>query len=321
MSNAHIENRKLRICLWLVTLLQKHQGLTYDELNHYWQQDEAISDGRSLPKRTFLDYRGAIQDTLGIVVECDRRTNRYSITLQADGGLSEWLISSFSVGLLVEESQAVRDRILLAPSPQGMEHWSLLVESFRRQCCVELWYQKFQDDEPQCHRLQPYCLKSYGGRWYLLAAHHEVPTAADGAHLQLLTYALDRITQLRLLSHDAFVPDADFSPQAYFANSFGVWASADEPPLIRLRVTGRERHYLRTQPLHASQREVPLRPCDDGYAPHTSHFLLRCHATRDLMLALLSHGRDLEVLEPASLRRELAEEVRAMAEHYGENNN
>lgn len=299
---AQIENRRLRSCLWIVALLQKHLRLTFAEINQYWQQDEDISGGLSLPRRTFTDYQHVIQDTLGVIIECDKRTNTYNIALQDDGGLSEWLISSFSVGQLVQESQAVRDRILLGNAPQGMQYFNLIVESIRRGCCLEAGYKKFEDAEPyHCH-LRPYCLKYYGERWYLLAIKD------DGAHP--ITLALDRMTEMRLLSEDLWQPEETFSPAQHYANSFGIWGAEGEPPVIRLRVYGRERNYLRTQPLHHSQKE---RVIDD----ETSDFTLRCHPTRDLLLHLLSHGRGIEVIEPRQLREEMVEELRGMADHYG----
>lgn len=299
---AQFENRRLRSCLWLVALLQKHKRLTFAEINHYWLQDEDISGGIALPRRTYTDYIHSIEDILGIIIECDKRTNTYFIVVQDDGGLSQWLISTFSIGQLVQESQTVRDRILLEQPAKGMEYFNLIVESFRRGCCLEAGYRKFEDAAPyRCH-LRPYCLKSYGGRWYLLAIKD------NGEHP--ITLALDRMTEMRLFSEDLWQPEETFSPSQHYAYSFGVWGGQGEPPVIRLRVYGRERNYLRTQPLHPSQKEQKI---DD----ETSDFTLRCHATRDLLLHLLSHGQGIEVIEPQQFREEMAQEVRGMSLRYG----
>lgn len=314
MAKAEFENRKLRTCLWIVTQLKRHEALTFEELNRCWLRETAVSGGAPLQKRTFRNYLHAIQDMLGVIVECERHTYRYRIVVESDSDFASWLISSFSVGLLSEETKVVRDRILFDAPPRGMEHWTLLVEAFRRGCCVEILYQKFDAAAPQERRLQPYCLKSYGGRWYLLAARLSDPEAEPKHALSI--YALDRVKRLSLLDDQAFVPPADFQPQRYFADSFGVWVGDAEPEEIRLRVSGTERHYLRTQPLHHSQREVPLTVGSPGYAPDTSLFVLHCRPTRDLLLALLAHGRNLEVVAPEAFRQAVAEEARAIAAHY-----
>lgn len=297
-----IENRKLRGCLWIVNMLQKYGRLKLSELSQYWLEDTDISRGVMLGRRTFFNYRLAIQDMLGIVIECDKPTNTYYIKMQDDNALSNWLVSSFNVGQLVTDRQEVRNRILLDAPPSGMEHFSTIVESFRRNCCLRVTYQKFDGMEPyDCH-LQPYCLRIHQHRLYLLAVKNH------GTHP--VTFALDRMKQVELLRDDAFAPADGFSAQEYYRNSYGIWTQEGEVPELRLRAYGNERNYLRTLPLHASQREVMA-------TADYSDFVLTCYPTRDLLLHLLSHGQGLEVLAPDSLRQEMAQEVRSMMERYG----
>lgn len=300
---AMIENRKLRSCLWIVNVLQKHHRLTLAEIGDYWQRDETISLGLMLSRRTFFNYRSAIQDMLGIVIDCDKATNTYYINLEEGSKLSNWLISSFNISQLMTDSQEVRERILLDAPPSGAEHFTTVVEAFRRQCCLKVTYQKFDEAEPyECH-LQPYCLKIHQQRWYLLAVKNH------GVHAA--TFALDRMLRVELLHDEAFLPPAAFSAQDFYGSCFGVWTGEGEVPRIRLRAYGNERNYLRTLPLHASQREVVK---DDDY----SDFEVNCYTTRDLLLHLLSHGRGLEVLEPAEFREAMKQEVIGMFERYGE---
>lgn len=299
---AQIENRRLRSCLWLVSLLQRHRELTYAEINAYWCADADISGGSDLPRRTFTDYCHVIEDTLGMLIECNRRGNTYSIGATSDGTLSQWLISSFSVSQLVRESEEVRDRIILGLPPSGMGYFNTIVEAFRNNCCIRITYQKFDGVEPyDCH-LQPYCLKIHQQRWYLLAIkdHGTRP----------VTFALDRMKHVELLHDEIFMVEDGFSAQEYYKGSFGVWTQEGEAPEVLLRAYGSERNYLRTLPLHASQREVKT-------AADYSDFVLKCFPTRDLLLHLLSHGQGLEVLSPDSLRRDMAHEVRLMMERYG----
>ena len=80
-------------------------------------------------------------------------------------------------------------------------------------------------------------------------------------------------------------------------------------PLIRLRAIGTEVNYLLTKPLHASQRQDPSDP---------TLFTLRCYPTDDLMYAILSHGRKLEVLAPEEFRQKIRKEIEGMKEGYEE---
>lgn len=69
------------------------------------------------------------------------------------------------------------------------------------------------------------------------------------------------------------------------------------------------RDYLRTAPLHPSQRE-------EFYSDEASDFTLHCRTTRDLLLHLLSQGSDIEVLEPADFRMQVETEAQRIAERY-----
>ena len=74
--------------------------------------------------------------------------------------------------------------------------------------------------------------------------------------------ALDRIQELRTLE-DLFVLPDDFDPQVYFADSFGVVVNRTCIPervriRFRIRVSGFQRKYIRTLPLHASQQETEI---------------------------------------------------------------
>lgn len=295
------ENRQLRSCLWIINILQRYGKMTLSEIRSCWQDDEAISQGNDLPRRTFFNYRATIQDVFGILIDCDKSTNTYYINVSADQTLGNWLISSFNIGQLVMDSEAVRERILLDPPPSGMPHFNTIVESFRRNCCLMIMYQKFSGEEPyECH-LQPYCLKIHQQRWYLLAVKNHGTRPA--------TFALDRIQSVKLLPDDHFLPEEGFSPHSYYEQSFGVWAMEGEAPVIRLRAYGNERNYLRTLPLHASQREETV-------TEFYSDFRIQCFPTRDLLLHLLSHGQGIEVLGPAEFREQVADELSKMMMRY-----
>ena len=102
------------------------------------------------------------------------------------------------------------------------------------------------------------------------------------------------------MSDESLEMPADFSPQDYFAEYFGVLT--DETPMahVVIRTYGKTPNYLRTLPLHASQREVTH---TDDY----TDFTFDIRPTYDFINALLTHADGLEVLEPADLRLKIRE--------------
>ncbi len=298
--NNQIETHRLHNILWLVRNLQKYKRMTLNEIREQWIKSEQ-GEGRTLPRQTFVDLRNATESLLNIEIACDRRTFEYYIASRDDSKLTDWLVSSFSISSLTYEQQEVRDRILLEAPPFGIEHFDLIIDAFRNGYALEMKYQKFSDSAPYSCHIEPYCLKHDHQRWYLLARKDHRPF--------LQTFALDRIIELELKKECKFSPEEDFSPQEYYAYSFGVIVGNQQPSEIRLRAYGVGRDYLRTAPLHASQKEKVI-------SNDLSEFTLTCRPTRDLLLHLLAQGADLEVLEPASLRKEIAEEAKRIAERY-----
>lgn len=298
---TRIESRRLRSCLYIANLLRRFGRLTLDQISQHWQQHTDLSDGRPLARSSFKDYRRAIADLFGIMIECDRHTHQYFIEFNAGEELQDWVLSSFSLASLSQESHEVRQRILLDAPPQGMQFFGLVVEAFNSQCCLQGTYQKFGAKPYSC-TLRPYVLKTYEGRWYLLCQKND--------ETMLKVMALDRFVEMQLLPDMPFVLPEQFDPQAYFADSYGIYIGKDKVPTIRLAAYGQGRNYLRLAPFHPSQREVVI---DEN----TSHFVMQCHTTPDLTLAMLRHGHLIEVLEPLPLRNAVMNELKAMGELYG----
>lgn len=302
--NNQIENRRLRICLWLVKNLQRHKALTLEEIRELWGKSEFCSDGQSyLHRQSFVDYRNTAEELLHIEIGCDRRTNKYYLANKDDSKLSDWLISSFSIGDLAREQQDIKDRILLDQPPLGIEYFDLIVDAFREGYAMEMTYKKFYDSEPYTCFIEPYCLKHDQKRWYLLARKDHRP--------YLQTFALDRILSITERKDCPFKPEEDFSPRRHFEHSFGVFVGEQPPINIKIRAYGVGRDYLRTAPLHHTQREVLL----DN---ETSDFTIYCRATRDLMLHLLSQGSDIEVIEPLEFREQIEAEAKKIIARYSD---
>jgi len=300
---TQIQSRKLRTCLWIVNLLQKHKALTLREINQYWCENHDLNDSGQMSRQTFTNYRGYILDLFGIDIECNANSYQYYIAAREEHGLTDWLISSFTMSSLLEKEQEVRDRILFEAPPGGMQFFDMIVEAMHCGCSFEMTYQKFNDDEPYICFIEPYCLKMSARRWYLLARkdHRD--------HLQV--FALDRIVDIRLLDNVLFQPEEEFSASDFYRDSFGVYAGSGTPDCcrIRLAVNGNTRNYLRTLPLHDSQKEIVVNR-------DLSWFDYQMRPTRDLLLYLLSQGPDVAVLEPESLRMQMKEILLDMSNKY-----
>lgn len=138
-------------------------------------------------------------------------------------------------------------------------------------------------------------------RWYMLARN------VDYNYLHL--YSLDRIEDVKLTDAN-FVLPKDFSAKGYFAEYFGIVLDASVPlQRIVLRADKCHQHYMRTLPLHHSQKEIYA--CDD-YAD----FELTLRPTYDFYMKLMSFGNMIKVLEPKSLQEKICKWLDKTIEVY-----
>ena len=110
-------------------------------------------------------------------------------------------------------------------------------------------------------------------------------------------YSLDRMKSATL-TDEHFERPADFSPEAYFAEYFGVMVDGTPMEHVVVRVYGKKANLLRTLPLHASQRE--LESCDEY-----TDFAMDIRPSIDFVSELMSKTDYLDVLEPASLKEKI----------------
>lgn len=291
--------------VWLVETIQRAGKITFEEINDKWTRSRLNNSGDDMPLRTFHNHRYAIEDMFDINIECDKRGGYvYFIENEDDmrrGGMRSWMLNAFSVGNLLSESTEMKERILFEKIPSGHQYLTPFLESIRENLIVEVTYQSFSSDEAYTFEIEPYCLKVFRQRWYVLARspHYD----------KLRIYSLDRLLQVEI-TKSVFNYPVDFSPEVYFFDCFGIIHNPDKnPETVEIKVYGNQQRYIETLPLHHSQKLVEE---NADYAV----FQYIVHLTYDFMQELFSHGENIEVMKPESLREEFAEMVEQMMEMY-----
>ena len=277
--------------IWIInTLRMRPEGVTLSQLNEKWQRDR-VADGNPLARSSFNRHRDAIFDMFGLRISCDEHNYRYRIDnphVLDEGSVEQWVYSTLTVHLSVGEATAVRDRLLLENVPAGEEYLEIIIRAMKTCRKVRIAYKKFHA-EGYVKTVSPYAIKLFSRRWYLLARTEDA---------QMRVYAFDRMSQMEL-TEDTFEMPADFSPQEYFAEYFGVLTDHRVPMArVVIRAYGSVPSYLRTLPLHHSPREPAQ---GDGY----TDFSYDIRPTADFIGQLLSQGAGIEVLAPDSLRQQV----------------
>ena len=286
--------------IWIINTLRAFRQLTFEELNQKWQEDQ-IADGNPLQRSSFNRHRDAILDMFGIVIDCDKKNYRYFISNQAvlsDDSIERWLFSTLTAHGVLADSAAVKERLVLENAPVGEEFLDIVIRAIRTNRRLRIGYQKFQSEGYE-KVVCPYALKLFHQRWYLLALNDNE---------QMRIYALDRMTMLQLTDNTFEMP-VDFSPQAYFSEYFGVLT--DNTPLAHVVVRAHKwmPNYLRTLPLHHTQREL-------ASTPDYADFSFDIRPTSDFLGELLRHSDGIEVLQPLELRERMRQMIAETLKRY-----
>lgn len=290
--------------IWLVDTIYRAGKITFEEINERWLRSN-LSEGEDIPLRTFHNWRKAVENTFDININCNRKAGYYYYIENAEdlekGGIRNWLLNTFAVNNLINESHHLKNRILFENIPSGRKFLTPIIEAMRDNLEIELLHKSYWYDEPRTYIVQPYCIKVFKQRWYVVGFCKE--------RNALRIFSLDRIQKLNTLDTKFIVPK-DFDGNDYFENCFGIIADDDvSVEIIRIKVYGMHVQYVRALPFHHSQVEIET---NNEY----SIFELRMKPTFDFKQELLSRGADIEVLSPLFFREEMLEAADLILRRY-----
>ena len=286
--------------IWIVNTLRQYKRLSLEQLNELWVKDQVIG-GESLNRKSFLRHKDAILNMFGIIIECDLEHGyKYFISnpeVINDDTIEGWMLSTLTVNTVLSDSVSLRNRILLENVPAGEEYLQTIILALKTNRRLAITYQRFGHDGYET-TLSPYALKLFHQRWYILAY--------TGRHIA--TYALDRMLSVEI-TDEVFEMPEDFSPEDYYAEYYGI--TADDTPMahVVIRAYGNVPNYLRTLPLHVSQKEI-------GHTDEHTDFSYNIRPSVDFVLALMSYNDGLEVLEPKELRQQIHNIFQASLNRY-----
>lgn len=291
--------------IWVVKTIHRAGRITLKELNEKWRANVDLSRGEDLPRQTFDRWKSGILDLFGILIDCEQRGGYHYYIANpkelSEGKLRTWLLNTYGTAETLSSNLSIHDRILTENIPSSQDHLSTVLEAMKSNNMLHITFKAFTMKEPKRFLVEPYCVKMSAQRWYMLARNTE--------HKNLRLYSLDRIEAVEI-SNTRFVLPDDFNAKDYFAEFFGIVLDESVPlQTIILRADKYHQNYMRTLPLHPTQREIFA--CDD-YAD----FELSLRPTYDFYMKLMSFGNMIKVLEPKTLQEEICKWLENTIEMY-----
>ena len=298
--------------IWLVNTIKRARRISFGEIQEKWLDTE-MSGGVEFARSTFNRHKDAIQDIFGINIDCDRKGGyKYYIANEKvlrEDTVQNWIVSTMSVNDVISDSKALHDRIVLQQIPCD-EYLETFINAMKRKVRVEVKYRRYESDNVTEVDFEPYCLKLFNQRWYVLAHFHRDATPEKEERDYYGVYSFDRMQEVSLTNVKFEVRD-DFDAQDYFSECFGVFASESTPAeRIVLRAYNKQRYYLNDLPLHHSQKVI-------GRGENYTDFEYYIRPTIDFCGHILSLANQLKVICPQSLANRIRQMAMDTLEMYG----
>ena len=177
---------------------------------------------------------------------------------------------------------------------------------------LALKYHTFNNPEVREVVVHPYLLKEYNKRWFLFVG------TENGA---VLNFAIDRIDGFEPMPHIEYIEPSE-ELEERFDDIVGVTIYQDsQAESILLWVAKEQYPYIKTKPIHGSQREIKcerLAALQERYAAlgEGSFIELSCIVNYELEQLLMSFMDKIVVLSPESLVEDIRQRVHTLNNHY-----
>lgn len=290
--------------IWLVNTIYNAKKISLKEISDKWKETE-MGGGLPLARSTFNRHKDAIEEIFGIFIECERTGDyKYYIgnakVLEEDT-IQNWMLSTLSVNNIISECRSVHDRIILEPIPSDGDYLQRVIEAMKENVLITLTYKKYGTEAIKEVVVEPYLVKLFHRRWYLVCRYPETK--------EFRTFSFDRMLKVEPTSI-RFKKEEDFDANEYFNNCFGI-VKDDNTPVehIVVRAYKNERYYLRDLPMHHSQKLVNE---GEDYADYEYNLC----PTLDFFGYLLSRGSYIKVLEPRWVADELKKMLQEALKRY-----
>lgn len=171
----------------------------------------------------------------------------------------------------------------------GVENLSPLYQHISHKNTLKIEYRSFRSDKNIFILLSPQFLKQYNNRWFLFGENHEKEVIQN--------LALDRIKSITITKEPYREAKIDYDE--YFDDIIGVTDIVTNKPItVKIEVSEESLPYIKTKPLHGSQKIT-----GNILTLHVKH-------NYELETLLLSYGERIKVLEPENLVEALKERIK-----------
>lgn len=271
-------------------------------------KDYLFEHGFEIGDRTIQRDIEQIRFEFGIEIKYDRDKNGYYIDYENSLNIE----SFFRFLEIVNTAELLTESLLESKDSlkhiffdtgggfKGIENLKPLLRAIKDNRKIFFTHFNFHTEKSRKYTLKPYLLKEYQNRWYVVGI--------IGGFNEFRTFGIDRIENLEIKT-ETFKPDKKLNPIEMFNKTIGLVYSENTPQTIVLSFTPTQGKYVKTLPLHTSQRIL----IDDEQECRIS---LEVVPNYELTQQILKHGETVKVIEPQCLMDEIKEILKRNLEKY-----
>jgi predicted DNA-binding transcriptional regulator YafY len=286
----------------IINKLRKHPA-TFTEIADYLVLESELQEYNfNVSKRTFQRDIEDIRSLYSIDIQYDFSRRVYHIDIDEQLEQNKRILEAFDTFNALNISDRLSNHIHFEKRrPQGTENLYGLLHAIKNETQISFAYQKFEADEVIHRVVEPYAIKEFKNRWYVLAN--------DLKDQKVKSFALDRLSKLEITRRKFQLPH-DFNVNEHFKYCFGIISPNNEKLReVILSFDPLQGKYIKTLPLHESQEILK----DD----ETELLIkLKLFITHDFIMEILSLGENVKVIQPPSLITEIKKALEAALKQY-----
>ena len=189
------------------------------------------------------------------------------------------------------------------PDLKGLKLLNPLYNYIVHKQTLRIIYQPFNARKPMEYILCPYLLKEFRNRWFLFGS--------KASNLLLYNLPLDRIISVEP-SDVPFRENPDFDSEHFFDDVIGVSKNIDNKPrCVKFWATSEQSNYIKTKPLHPSQKLLSENPED-----HSCIFQIEVVINFEMYSVFMSYGPGVKIIYPDIAVSHMSDKLHAAAALY-----
>lgn len=296
--------QKWERCLWIISVFNEYGDFSLKELNERFMRYSLNYDGEEISERTFNRDREFIASSFQIDIEYDARIRKYTFRNKEvikENPIYRYLLSSFHIHNLSSLAIKHKNKIMLQDPPTGVELLHTVLNAIDQGRTLYFDYTSYYTKDRTYHfELIPAFVRLFEQRWYLIGEF------TDRSQTRVL--ALERMQNVTT-GEKELQPSPHLTPEAFYEGCYGIIRDNKQPQIIWLKAYNKQIDYIRSLPLHASQKEIET---GKDYAIFQYYF----RPSYDFIQQILWNRENVEVLKPTSLREEIISLLTQMLERY-----